>query len=258
MDKYFMWIHYERLHNHNKAKHNKTVCIFLGIYCKGTNTDGYEHYRQAPNHNTIQHSSKWVYCSWDFSRLCHHCFTLWLVTYSSQYRVYLLRYAQASLLFWGYMSTRFGKLYIWISTEHFHKNSFRIIDFLRVESAMQLTASHRPPVAPFIVIILLKWRHGLLITRTVIIRAQLLINTSMPKQDGRHFADKIFKCIFLNGSCCILSTSHWNMFAMAQLTMIQNWSRFLLGAKQATSHYLKQWELNLLTHICVSRPQQIY
>ena len=33
LDKYFMWIHYERLHNHNKAKHHKTVCIFLGIYC---------------------------------------------------------------------------------------------------------------------------------------------------------------------------------------------------------------------------------
>ena len=32
MDKY-MWIHYERLHSHNKAKHNKTVCIFIGIYC---------------------------------------------------------------------------------------------------------------------------------------------------------------------------------------------------------------------------------
>ena len=34
MDNYFMWIHYERLHNHNKAKHNKTVCMFLGIYCR--------------------------------------------------------------------------------------------------------------------------------------------------------------------------------------------------------------------------------
>ena len=34
MDKYFRCIHYERLHNHNKAKHNKTVCIFLGIYCR--------------------------------------------------------------------------------------------------------------------------------------------------------------------------------------------------------------------------------
>ena len=32
MDKYLMWIHYERFHNHNKAKHHKTVCIFLGIY----------------------------------------------------------------------------------------------------------------------------------------------------------------------------------------------------------------------------------
>ena len=36
MDKYFMWIHNERLHNHNKAKHNKTVCIFLVIYCNLT------------------------------------------------------------------------------------------------------------------------------------------------------------------------------------------------------------------------------
>ena len=34
MDKYFIWIHYERLLNQNKAKHNKTVCIFVGIYCK--------------------------------------------------------------------------------------------------------------------------------------------------------------------------------------------------------------------------------
>ena len=41
MDKYFMLIHYERLHNHNKAKHNKTVCIFLGIYCKASNSEIY-------------------------------------------------------------------------------------------------------------------------------------------------------------------------------------------------------------------------
>ena len=41
MDKYFMWIHYKRLHNHNKAKHNKTVCIFLGIYCICVNEAGH-------------------------------------------------------------------------------------------------------------------------------------------------------------------------------------------------------------------------
>ena len=39
MDKYFLWIHYERLHNHNKAKHNKTVCIFLGINCISENDE---------------------------------------------------------------------------------------------------------------------------------------------------------------------------------------------------------------------------
>ena len=33
IDKYFMWIQYERLHNHSKAKHNKTVCIILWICC---------------------------------------------------------------------------------------------------------------------------------------------------------------------------------------------------------------------------------
>ena len=38
MGKYFMWMHYERLHNHNKTKHNKTVCIFLWIYCSCRNS----------------------------------------------------------------------------------------------------------------------------------------------------------------------------------------------------------------------------
>ena len=50
MDKYFMWIHYERLHNINKAKHNKTVCIFLGIYCK---VDLNHHKRSWLRHVTV-------------------------------------------------------------------------------------------------------------------------------------------------------------------------------------------------------------
>ena len=54
MDKYFMWIHYERLHNHNKAKHNKTVCIFLGIYCI------------------------WQKIFTDYAKLCFILLTLWL------------------------------------------------------------------------------------------------------------------------------------------------------------------------------------
>ena len=54
MDKHFMCIHYERLHNHNKAKHNKTVCIFLGIYCKSTMAQVLPWCRQATIHCLIQ------------------------------------------------------------------------------------------------------------------------------------------------------------------------------------------------------------
>ena len=33
MDKYFMWIHYERLHDRSRAGHGGAVCVFLAIYC---------------------------------------------------------------------------------------------------------------------------------------------------------------------------------------------------------------------------------
>ena len=64
MDKYFMWPHYERLHNHNKAKHNKTVCIFLGIYCSSMHPDQL----LATLHDAVceQEASRprdWSYCS---------------------------------------------------------------------------------------------------------------------------------------------------------------------------------------------------
>ena len=59
MDKYFMWIHYERLHNHNKAKHNKTVCIFLGIYCRYRFIHGHIH-DQSCNARIITKSEGWM------------------------------------------------------------------------------------------------------------------------------------------------------------------------------------------------------
>ena len=58
MDKYFMWIHYERLHNHNKAKHNKTVCIFLGMYC----TSSLEWARSSGNASITQESQALLIC----------------------------------------------------------------------------------------------------------------------------------------------------------------------------------------------------
>ena len=62
MDKYFMGIHYERLHNHNKAKHNKTVCIFLGIYCMSfTDNDSPPQTRIVIKEQT---DNEWKHVTW--------------------------------------------------------------------------------------------------------------------------------------------------------------------------------------------------
>ena len=78
------------------------------------------------------------------------------------------------------------------------------------------------------------------------------VNTLWPRQNGRHFPDDIFQCIFFNGNIyklCLIF--HWNLFPGVQLTIFQHWFRQWLGAVQATSHYLNQWWLDYW-HIYVS------
>ena len=49
-----------------------------------------------------------------------------------------------------------------------------------------------------------------------------VLNTLRPRQNGRHFADDIFACIFFSENWL---NFHWNMFARVQLTIIQHWVR---------------------------------
>ena len=68
-------------------------------------------------------------------------------------------------------------------------------------------------------------------------------NTLRPRQNGRHFPDDIFKCIFLNANVWI-SLKIWLKFVPKFRinnipTLVQEW----LGPGQATSHYLNQWWL---------------
>ena len=76
MDKYFMWIHYERLHNHNKAKHNKTVCIFLGIYC--IQTSSFSHRWQRLPFMRKQH---WIRYSFATRYHVSQCWPRYMSTY---------------------------------------------------------------------------------------------------------------------------------------------------------------------------------
>ena len=89
MDKYFMWIHYERLHNHNKAKHNKTVCIFLGIYCNKVTKKKNNQWKHGPEYR-ISSSSSWPW-SWSSSlseRRHHHSIIIIITAFIWTYFVY--------------------------------------------------------------------------------------------------------------------------------------------------------------------------
>ena len=51
------------------------------------------------------------------------------------------------------------------------------------------------------------------------------INSSPPGQNGRHFVDDIFKCIFLMTSFAFWSKFHWCLFLRVKLTITKHWFR---------------------------------
>ena len=71
-------------------------------------------------------------------------------------------------------------------------------------------------------------------------RCSYNVDTLRPRQDGRHFADDIFTCIFFNENCCILIKFSLKYVRKGPIdnnrALVQIW----LGADQATSHYLNQ------------------
>ena len=63
-----------------------------------------------------------------------------------------------------------------------------------------------------------------------------LFNSLRPKRNRRHFADDIFKCIFVMKMYCLLLKFRWSLFPRVQLRVFQHSVRWLLIADQATSH----------------------
>ena len=80
------------------------------------------------------------------------------------------------------------------------------------------------------------------------------VNTLRPRQNGRHFADDIFKCIFLNENVWIpikISLKFVPISTIPSLVQIMVWRR--PGANPLSEPMM----VSLLTHICVTRPQWV-
>ena len=83
------------------------------------------------------------------------------------------------------------------------------------------------------------------------------VNSLRPRQDGRHFPDDIFECIFLNKNVCLsivilLKFVFWGPINnIPALVQIMAWRR--PGDKPLSEPMM----VSLLTHICVTRPQWV-
>ena len=75
------------------------------------------------------------------------------------------------------------------------------------------------------------------------------VNTLRPRQDGRHFADDIFTCIFFNENCCILIK--FSLDNDPSLVQIMAWRRS--GDKPLSEPMM----ISSPTHRCVTRPQWV-
>ena len=83
------------------------------------------------------------------------------------------------------------------------------------------------------------------------------VNTLRPRQNGRHFADDIFKCIFLNENIWIPIKISLKFVPkgpinnIPALVQIMAWP--CLGDKPLSEPMM----ISLTTHICVTRPQWV-
>ena len=72
---------------------------------------------------------------------------------------------------------------------------------------------------------------------------RIALNTLRSRQNGRHFTDDIFKCIFLSENVWILIKISLKFVPKGPINNIPALIQIIVCADQATSHYLKQWWL---------------
>ena len=82
-----------------------------------------------------------------------------------------------------------------------------------------------------------------------------VVNTLRPKQNGRHFADDIFKCIFLNENVIIPIEFSLKFVPKGPFNYIPTLVQIMAWRRPGDKPLSEPMMVRLLTHICVTRPQ---
>ena len=83
------------------------------------------------------------------------------------------------------------------------------------------------------------------------------VNTLRPRQNGRHFADDIFKCIFLNENIWISIKISLKFVPKGPINNIRALVQIMAWRRPGDKPLFEAMMVNLPTHICVSRPQWV-
>ena len=84
-----------------------------------------------------------------------------------------------------------------------------------------------------------------------------LINTLRPRQNWCHFADYIFKCIFLNENFWILNKISWKFVPKGVINNIPTLVQIMAWGHPGDNPLSEPMMVSLLTHICITRPQWV-
>ena len=83
------------------------------------------------------------------------------------------------------------------------------------------------------------------------------INSLRPRRDRRHFADDIFKCIFLNGNVWISINISLKVVPKGPINNIPALVEIMAWRRPGDKPLSEPRMVNLPTHICVTRPQWV-
>ena len=83
------------------------------------------------------------------------------------------------------------------------------------------------------------------------------VNTLRPRHNGRHFADDIFKCFFLNENVWIPIKFSLKFVPKVPINNIPALVRIMAWRRPGDKPLSEPIMVCLLTHICVTRPQWV-
>ena len=89
------------------------------------------------------------------------------------------------------------------------------------------------------------------------LKVRNIINTLMPGQNGRHFPDDIFKCIFLNENVWISIKISLKFVPKGPINNIPALVQIMVWRRSGDKPLSEPMMVSLLTHICVTRLQLV-